>query len=294
MDNEKREKQVLFLGFGTTALECARELVKKGWQVTGVARSERLKSEAEALGVSFVQGSIAEPENVAALKEEYDYIAIAAATKSTDTDRDPWALYVTAHQRLANYLSEQYSVPQKILLFSTTSVYGPGSALSDGTIDETSRLDPRDKTTRSLLGDKQSTRSMARNYTAAMEEVWAATLHKVWTLRIPGISKPGTDGMARWISSPGWSPPPQDRTYQTVQVTAIARVLGEMLDKEAEPGIYNLTPPKVNSLVRRAKVAAEKIDREFDWPPEADLQAHNLIVPRNLKKLGIQLTEDDG
>jgi len=286
---EAKSQRALVLGFGATGMAIGQALVGNGFRVTGVARSLRLAHDAAAIPVDLVQGDLTFPESLAAAGWPHGVVIVAAATKPSDPQRNPWALYVEGHRALAAWLERQTPAPERVIVLSNTSVYGPVSVLPSGVIDETSPLDARPKPDRTRGGD-----ATRENESIVSEEVWRASALPWILVRVPGIRKEGSRDYEAMISRPEWRPPVADRTYQTIRLEALARVVA-FLARHGQPrSVYNATPPVINSAVRRARAVAALLGREFAWPPEADLSKHRLIIPEALRRLGYSLTEDDG
>lgn len=288
------ERRALVFGYGATGHACAQALLAEGWKVVGVARSRAWADAAREAGVDLLQGDITRPEEALPVDPSAFHAAlVCAATKPTDARRDPWGLYVEGHSALAAWLEAAHrraARPARVLVCGNTSVYGPGSVLADGTIDESSPLDPQERARHAAMARIGASGS----YTVASEDVWRASGLPWLILRIPGIVKPGSDAMERLVAREDYQPPPTDRTYQTIRLDALARVVARLADRGVPGRVYNATPPRVTSLVRRSRLAAERVGRQLDWPPEAPLDRHALIRARALEELGIVLTEADG
>src|ERR1051326_3413215 len=138
-------RRVLIVGCGYIGLALGHELVKQGHVVFGLRRSASADEELEATGITPLHADMTEPETLAILPHDFDWVVHCAATRGGSAD-DYRQLYLHGTRTLIEWLAP--APPKKCVYTSTSSVYGQ----NDGsTVKESSPTEPEADTAKVLL-----------------------------------------------------------------------------------------------------------------------------------------------
>ncbi len=162
----------LIVGCGYVGLPLGVELLRRGHEVFGLRRSAA--DELKAAGIHSLMADITEPEALAKLPHNFDWVVncVASAGGSTDDYRD---IYLEGNRNLISWLA---GTPlEKFIYTSSTSVYGQ----NDGSVvTEESPAEPEVETARVLV---EAERLLLA---AEAERKFPAVI-----LRVAGICGPG-------------------------------------------------------------------------------------------------------
>ena len=137
--------RVLIVGCGYVGLPLGAELARQGHQVFGLRRSADAGAELAAAAVTPLVGDITQPETLAALPKDFDWVVNCAASGGGGSE-DYRRLYFHGTQNLLAWLAA--APPKKYVYTSSTSVY----AQDDGSlVKETSPTEPATDTGKVLL-----------------------------------------------------------------------------------------------------------------------------------------------
>jgi nucleoside-diphosphate-sugar epimerase len=137
--------RILIVGCGYIGLPLGHELVKQGHVVFGLRRSASADAALNAAGIAPLLADITEPETLAILPRDFDWVVNCAATRGGGAD-DYKQLYLQGTRNLVRWLAS--APPKKFVYTSSTSVYGQ----SDGsTVKETSPTEPGADTAKALV-----------------------------------------------------------------------------------------------------------------------------------------------
>ena len=138
----------LIVGCGYVGLPLGAELVRLGHEVCGLRRSASAENELKAAGVQPLFGDVTQPETLAKLPREFDWIVhCVAAGGGADDYRQ---VYLQGTRNLIDWLAP--NPPKKFVYTSSTSVYGQ----NDGSpVKESSPTEPLAETAKILVETEQ-------------------------------------------------------------------------------------------------------------------------------------------
>ncbi|QKY21594.1 NAD(P)H-binding protein [Halolamina sp. CBA1230] len=129
--------RVLILGCGYVGRELGRQLLESGHDVIGVVRSASSVEAIEDDGIEAVQADLTDPDAVSTLPDADAAVFSASAGRGSVSDAR--SLYVDGLRAVVAAFEGRKSSPERLLLTSTTGVYGD----HDGDwVDESTPVDP--------------------------------------------------------------------------------------------------------------------------------------------------------
>ena len=135
--------RVLIVGCGYVGLPLGAELVRRGHEVFGLRRSAA--GELKAAGICPLVADIAQPESLAKLSRDFDWVVNCVASGGGGAD-DYRKIYLEGNRNLISWLVD--SPPRKFVYTSSTSVYGQ----NDGSVvTEESPAEPTEETAKVLV-----------------------------------------------------------------------------------------------------------------------------------------------
>jgi nucleoside-diphosphate-sugar epimerase len=137
--------RVLIVGCGYVGLPLGVELVRQGHTVFGLRRSAAAAAQLQNAGVTPLSGDVTEPETLAALPHDFDWVINCVASGGGDA-ASYRQIYLQGTANLLAWLAPH--PPKKFVYTSSTSVYGQ----NDGSVvKETSPVAPEAETARVLV-----------------------------------------------------------------------------------------------------------------------------------------------
>jgi nucleoside-diphosphate-sugar epimerase len=135
--------RVLIVGCGYVGVPLGAELIRLGHDVFGLRRSPAVTDELKAAGIQPLTGDVTQPETLAKLPREFDWIVnCVAAGGNAENYRE---VYLQGTRNLIDWLGPQ--PPKKFVYTGSTSVY----AQNDGSpVKESSATEPLAETSRIL------------------------------------------------------------------------------------------------------------------------------------------------
>lgn len=112
--------KALLLGFGDIAQRTSELLLAKGWNLTGVRRSEK-----QMAGVEVVRGDCTDEVMLARMLPDYD-VVIASFTPDEYSESGYRAAYLNTAEALAKVMKNPADRPGRLIWVSSTSVFGSG------------------------------------------------------------------------------------------------------------------------------------------------------------------------
>jgi nucleoside-diphosphate-sugar epimerase len=136
--------RVLIVGCGYVGVPLGAELVRLGHEVFGLRRSPAAESELNAAGIQPLIGDVTQPETLAKLPRDFDWVVnCVAAGGNAENYR---AVYLQGTRNLIEWLAP--NPPKKFVYTSSTSVY----AQNDGSqVMESSPTKPLAETSKILV-----------------------------------------------------------------------------------------------------------------------------------------------
>ena len=136
--------RVLIVGCGYVGLPLGVELVRLGHEVFGLRRNVAAENELKAAGIRPLFGDVTQPETLAKLPREFDWVVnCVAAGGGADDYRQ---VYLQGTRNLIEWLGP--NLPKKFVYTSSTSVYGQ----TDGSqVKESSPTEPLAETAKILV-----------------------------------------------------------------------------------------------------------------------------------------------
>jgi nucleoside-diphosphate-sugar epimerase len=139
----------LIIGCGYVGLPLGAELVRLGHEVSGLRRNALAENELKAAGIRPLVGDVTQPETLARLPREFDWVVNCVASRGGDAEAYR-RIYLQGTRHLMEWLSA--TPPQKFVYTGSTSVYGQ----TDGSlVKETSPTEPAAETAKVLLETEQ-------------------------------------------------------------------------------------------------------------------------------------------
>ena len=136
--------RVLIVGCGYVGQPLGRELVRRGHDVFGLRRSGLAEAELRANGITPLHADITQPETLATLPREFDWVVNCAAAGGGAGDYRK--IYLEGNRNLVAWLAG--SPLKKFVYTSSTSVYGQ----NDGSVvTEKSPVEPEADTSKILV-----------------------------------------------------------------------------------------------------------------------------------------------
>jgi nucleoside-diphosphate-sugar epimerase len=136
--------RVLIVGCGYVGLPLGAELVRLGHEVFGLRRSATAENELKAAGIQPLFGDVTQPETLAKLPQNFDWVVNCVAAGG-DAD-DYRQIYLQGTRNLIEWLAP--NPPKKFIYTSSTSVYGQ----TDGSqVKESSPTEPLVETAKILV-----------------------------------------------------------------------------------------------------------------------------------------------
>jgi nucleoside-diphosphate-sugar epimerase len=164
--------RVLIAGCGYVGLPLGTELVRLGHEVFGLRRNASAENELKAAGIQPLFGDVTQPETLAMLPQNFDWVVNCVAAGGGAEDYRQ--VYLQGTRNLIEWLSP--SPPKKFVYTSSTSVYGQ----TDGSqVKESSPTEPLVETAKILLETEKLL------LTAVAERKFPAVI-----LRVAGIYGP--------------------------------------------------------------------------------------------------------
>ena len=166
--------RVLIVGCGYVGLPLGAELVQRGHEVSGLRRSALAESELRAAGITPLHADITQPETLAKLPRDFDWVVNCSASGGGSAE-DYRKVYLDGNRNLLAWLAD--SSVKNFVYTSSTSVY----AQNDGSVvTETSPVEPEADTSRVLVETEKLLLE------AVAERKFPAVI-----LRVAGIYGPG-------------------------------------------------------------------------------------------------------
>jgi len=173
--------RVLIVGCGYVGLPLGAELVRRGHNVFGLRRSLLAEAELKAAGITPLHADITQPETLANLPRDFDWVVNCSASGGGGAD-DYRRVYLKGNRNLISWLAE--TPPKKFIYTSSTSVY----AQNDGSVvTETSPAEPDAPTGKVLVETEKLLLDAARGSRGrSPHRIFPAVI-----LRVAGIYGPG-------------------------------------------------------------------------------------------------------
>jgi nucleoside-diphosphate-sugar epimerase len=138
----------LIVGCGYVGLPLGAELVRRGHEVCGLRRGA--PDELKAVGIRPLIADITQPESLAKLPRDFDWIVNCVASGGGGAD-DYRKIYLEGNRNLVSWLAA--SPPRKFIYTSSTSVYGQIDGL---VVTENSPVEPEADTAKVLVEAERS------------------------------------------------------------------------------------------------------------------------------------------
>ena len=136
--------RVLIVGCGYVGLPLGVELIRLGHEVFGLRRSATAENELKAAGIQPLFGDVTQPETLAKLPREFDWVVNCVAAGGGAEDYRQ--IYLQGTRNLIVWLAP--NPPKKFVYTSSTSVYGQ----TDGSqVKESSPTEPLVETAKILV-----------------------------------------------------------------------------------------------------------------------------------------------
>ncbi len=168
-----RHRKCLIVGCGYVGLPLGKELVRQGHEVFGLRRSVLAEAELQAAGITPLHADITQPETLAKLPRDFDWVVNCAASGGGGA-ADYRKIYLEGNRNLVAWLA---GAPLKKFVYtSSTSVYGQNNG---SVVTEESPVEPAAETSKILVEAEKLLLS------AAAERQFPAVV-----LRVAGIYGP--------------------------------------------------------------------------------------------------------
>jgi nucleoside-diphosphate-sugar epimerase len=137
--------RVLIVGCGYVGLPLGIELVRQGHEVFGLRRSVLAEAELKSAGITPLHADITQPETLANVPRDFDWVVNCAASGGGDAD-DYRKVYLEGNRNLVAHFTG--TALKKFIYTSSTSVY----AQNDGSVvTENSPTEPAADTAKVLV-----------------------------------------------------------------------------------------------------------------------------------------------
>jgi nucleoside-diphosphate-sugar epimerase len=141
----RKSMRVLIVGCGYVGLPLGKELVRQDHEVFGLRRSALAEAEMKAAGIMPLHADITQPETLAKLSRDFDWVVNCTASGGGGAD-DYRKIYLEGNRNLIAWLAG--SPLKKYIYTSSTSVY----AQNDGSVvTEESPVEPDAATAKVLV-----------------------------------------------------------------------------------------------------------------------------------------------
>ena len=135
--------RVLIVGCGYVGVPLGAELVRLGHEVSGLRRNAAVEDELKAAGIQPLTGDVTQPETLAKLPCNFDWVVNCVAAGGAENYRE---VYLQGTRNLIDWLLP--NPPKKFVYTSSTSVY----AQNDGSqVTESSPAEPLAETSKILV-----------------------------------------------------------------------------------------------------------------------------------------------
>jgi len=241
--------RVLILGCGYIGLPLATELVRQGYEVYGVRRSQSAIPTLEAAGIKPILADITRAEELAKIQLPFDWIVNTTGATQASVEQYN-SIYLNAAHNIIDWLSA--NPPKKYVYISSTAVYGQ----SDGAlVSENSPTEPVSPTSRILV---ETEKVLLK---AAQERKFPVII-----LRSAGIYGPGRGYyLLKYLDGEARIPGQGDRLANMIHKDDLVGIILTAL-KSAHPGqIYNAVDDEPTPIVRLFRWLSESLAR--DMPP---------------------------
>lgn len=172
--------RALIVGCGYVGLPLGAELVRQGHAVFGLRRSALAEAELKAAGITPLHADITQPETLAKLPRDFDWVVNCAASGGGGAD-DYRKVYLEGNRNLIAHLAG--SMLRKFVYTSSTSVY----AQNDGSVvTETAPTEPEADTAKVLVETERLLLAAAAGSWERSPQPLPAVV-----LRVAGIYGPG-------------------------------------------------------------------------------------------------------
>lgn len=260
--------RVLLVGAGYVASALAPLLVTLGHEVFGLRRSERSLPPS----VRPLRGDITKPDSLSDIPEKVDVVVFAVSPGERSRD----AYHSVFSRGLDNVLA--MTPGARVLFVSSTSVYGPSTAL----VDETTPADSPAETTAPLVEGER--RALAHHPASVV-------------LRASGIYGPGrTRTIETLLASPPTGDSRNEITHR-VHRDDLARALAFFAERPSTSGLYVVTDDRPSTLGELSdflegvalppsleRVRRERPPRERSRSPS--LRSHKRLTNQKLREAG--------
>lgn len=209
---------VLIAGCGDLGTAAGLILAGKGQQVIGLRR----RLDALPAPLHTLRADLSRPETLTALPANIDLVYYIATPASYD-DAAYRATYIEGLHNLLQALRQQRQAPRRLVLVSSTAVYGQ---LAGEWVDETSATTPNSFSGRRMLESEQ----------LALDSGIPCTI-----VRFGGIYGPGRERMIRKVKA--GEPCPAEPAFYTNRIHRddCVQALVHLAAEQASPGIYLAT-----------------------------------------------------
>jgi nucleoside-diphosphate-sugar epimerase len=225
-----------------------QELAELGHEVFGLRRTELPDDELKGNGMTGLKGDITEPEDLARLPRDFDWVVNCVSSSHGDVE-DYRRVYLEGMQNLLEWFSTK--PPKKFVYTSSTSVY----AQTDGSlVSENSPAEPVSETARVLLEtEKILTQAAKQNFPAVI-------------LRVAGIYGPGRGyWFKQFLQGEGKIEGKGERILNMVHRDDVAGAIIAALEKGRPGETYNVVDDEPISQVGLFRWLAESSRKEM--PP---------------------------
>lgn len=173
-------RKCLVVGCGYVGLPLGKELVRLGHEVYGLRRSSLAEAELLAAGIRPLHADITQPETLANVPRDFDWVVNCAASGGGTAD-DYRKVYLEGNRNLITHLAG--SPLKKFVYTSSTSVYAQNNG---SVVAENSPTEPEADTARVLVETERLLLEAARGSRARSPHPFPAII-----LRVAGIYGPG-------------------------------------------------------------------------------------------------------
>lgn len=258
--------KTLLLGCGFVGKVLAQRLIASGHSVTGWIRNPEQTSELSSLGITPYLGDITEESCWNSIPRDFECVIHIASSSRGDAEVYK-KIYLQGMQRVCDFFPKV----QKVFV-SSTSVYGQ----TDGEwVDETSPTTPSSATSQVLLQAEA-----------------IALQHQSIVVRPSGIYGPQRSVLYRkFVEGTAVIEGTGTRWINQIHRDDVAAGIAFLIQKSADPGIYNLTDDHPTCSQELYKWLSQKLQQPL--PPHAPENTqrkrgwtHKRISNQKIKSLG--------